>query len=163
MPFWPFLIAASGGFAVWGWRIGGGAYRVPLILLATYCLVRLIIWGMHPETHEVAMPILWACSALLIAYAGAPVVAVFFLLSGMTYPAMLLFGFRIEYMGLSPIIAEIFAILGLITLGGGLAGLAGTFSPDPNSSRLYSGFCRVAVYLAPSTILRDKVLGQDRG
>ena len=163
MPVWPFLIATSAGLALWGVRIGEGAWRPGLVLVAAYVAVRAVIWGMDPSTHEVAMPILWALAALLLSLCGWHVAGLFFLASGLTYPVLLVFGFRIEWMGISPIIAEVFAGLGFVVLGGGLAAMAGLFNPDPHSSGFVSGIHRLAVYLAPSAKIDCKNLGADRG
>ena len=46
----------------------------------------------------------------------------FFTLSAMTYPAFLVFGVRLEYMGISPIVADFFGALGLAAVGLGLWG-----------------------------------------
>lgn len=122
MPVWPFLIAITVGLTLWGWR--HGVWIIPALAFAGYLGMRGVIWGLPSQWHEVAGCTLWLCVAAAMMYFKGWVPGFFYALSGLTYPVMLLFGFRIEYLGLSPIIAEVFALLALLSIGGGIAGYA---------------------------------------
>lgn len=122
MPVWPFLIAITACLMLWGAR--HGAWLIPALALGGYVGMRAIIWGLPSGWHEVAGCTLWLCVAAAMMCFKGWVPGFFYALSGLTYPVMLIFGFRIEYLGLSPIIAEVFALLALLSIGGGIAGLA---------------------------------------
>lgn len=133
MPVWPFLIAITVALTFWGWR--HGVWVIPALALGGYVAMRGIIWGLPPELHEIAGCALWLCVAGAMMYFKGWVPGFFYGLSGLTYPVLLTFGFRIEYMGLSPIIAEVFAALALLSIGGGIAGYAFHNSANRNSDR----------------------------
>jgi len=75
-----------------------------------------------PGVSEIAVGLIWIVGAIGIAHFGAHQAAFLFLLSGMCYPTLYLVGFRIEWLGWMPIAAEVFAISGLLLLGGGSFG-----------------------------------------
>jgi hypothetical protein len=50
--------------------------------------------------------------------------AFFWTLSALTYPVFLVLGVRIEWLGISPVLAEIFAACAIVSVGGGLRGMA---------------------------------------
>lgn len=138
MPFWPFLMGYTALCVVWGVSIGKGAWMAPAALLGGYVAMRGVIWGLSPEVHEVAACLVWLVVAIILGSIGWPRVAVAFALSGLVYPAMLLMGERIVYLGLSPILAEAFAIAGLIGMGGGLYGMASLHHAADNRSGILS-------------------------
>lgn len=133
MPVWPFLIAITVALTLWGWRYG--VWIIPALALGGYLGMRGVIWGLPGGWHEVAGCTLWLCVAAAMMYFKGWVPGFFYALSGLTYPVMLLFGFRIEYMGLSPIIAEVFAALALLSIGGGVAGHARHNHADSHPDR----------------------------
>lgn len=120
-PFWPWLIAISFGLTAWG--AAQGRATVPALVLACYLLHRALPFVAPDGWLEVASCTLWLCFCIVMAYLGGGVPAFFYTLSAITYPIFLIFGVRISYMGLSPIVAEVFALLALLSIGGGLAGV----------------------------------------
>lgn len=146
MPVWPFLMALSAGLTLWGWRVN--AWHVPALSLLGYVGMRGIIWGMPAEVHEVAGCTWWICVCALMAMKGGHVPAFFYALSAMTYPMLLIFGFRMEYMGLSPIISECFAALALLSIGGGLYGLERHSGADSGGVRPVGRFVAYSVPVA---------------
>ena len=129
MPFWPFFMGAAAVLTLWG--LFAGAWKVPALALAGYFGMRAIMWWVAPEFQEVAACTFWLCIAALMVYVGGHIPGFFFALSAMTYVALLTFGFKIEYLGLTAIVAEVFAILALTSIGGGLFGI----SHSPADSR----------------------------
>ena len=126
MPFWPFIMGASALLLVWGLRVG--SWQVPAVIFATYCVVRAIVMYMPIQIHEVAICLAWMAAAFCLGRMAAWLPCFFYALSGLTYIAWMIFGVRIEYMGISPITAEIFAICALLSVGGGLYGLSASHS-----------------------------------
>ena len=122
MPVWPFFIAISAGLTLWGWR--HGAWQIPAIALCGYIAMRLLIIYSPQGYVEVIGCASWLIFAGLMVYKGGAIPGFFYALSALTYPTLFTFGFRIEHMGLSPIIADLFAALALISIGGGIYGLA---------------------------------------
>jgi hypothetical protein len=76
--------------------------------------------------RELAAFIPWLCVAILLMYKGAWVPGVLCLLSGATYPTLLVVGLRIEYLGLVPIIADAFLIAAIFAAGLGMAQYSNT-------------------------------------
>lgn len=131
MPFWPFYMIACAGLTIVGWR--KRAWRVPALALLGFVLMRANIGLLPPAAHEIAGCALWLCIAAAMMYARAWVPGFLLSLSALAYPAFLVFGVRIEYLGLSPIVADVFAILAILAIGGGILGLAS--HPDPPRHR----------------------------
>ena len=122
MPFWPFFMGAAFLLTLAGWR--HGVWHIRAMAFAAYFGMRGVMTWLPPSAHEVAACTLWLIAAGLMMYRGGYVPGFFYSLSALTYPALLLFGFRLEYLGLSPIIAEAFAVLALLSIGGGIVGMA---------------------------------------
>ena len=104
-----------------GWR--HGAWQVPALALAGYVGMRGVMMLLPASIHEVAGCTLWLCVAVAMGYKGGAVPGLLYAGSALTYPVLLIFGYRLEYMGLSPIIAEVFAISALLWIGGGIGGM----------------------------------------
>lgn len=121
MPVWPFLMGAAALLTVGGAVVG--AWRVPALALIGYIAVRGVMPIAPPELTELAICAVWLTIAAVMAHIGGKVPAFFFALSALTYPALLPFGFRVEYMGIVPIFADGFAIIALLSIGGGLLGM----------------------------------------
>ena len=105
-----------------GWR--HGAWVIPALAFVGYVGMRGVMTWVPNELREVAACTWWLCIVGPMMYKGGHVPGVFYAMSALTYPALLLFGFRLEYLGLSPIIAEAFAVLALLSIGGGIVGMA---------------------------------------
>lgn len=126
MAFWPIMMGAAGVLTVIG--ASRGEWIAPTLALCGYVGMRVIVGTVDPQFIEVVSCILWLCVAAGMMYNGAWVPGFLYALSGLTYPVLLIFGARMVYLGLSPIIAEAFAILALVWIGGGLYGMAHTAS-----------------------------------
>lgn len=131
MAVWPFLMLITLTLTVWGYF--RGAWIAPALAFAGYVGMRGVMWGLSPTWHEVASCTLWLIVAGLMMYNRAIVPGFFYALSGLCYPVFLLVGFPMQYMGVSLIFAECFAALALLSIGGGIYGMAG--NPDHNTSR----------------------------
>lgn len=127
MPYWPFPMGVAALLVLFGAR--HGVAIVPAIILAAYIAMRGIIAYVPTPFIEVAGCTLWLICAAILCYKQAWVPGFFFALSGLTYPVLLVFGFRIEYMGTAPIIAAIFGMLALLGVGGGILGVSGNTAP----------------------------------
>lgn len=144
MAFWPFFMGAAALLTIWGAR--HGAWVVPALALLGYVLMRVVVLLPPDGWREVATCTLWLCLAAVMMYHGGWVPGFFYGLSGLTYAALLPLGFRIEYLGLAPVIAEGFAIAALLSIGGGIYGLAHHPGGDSDRSvdRLASAAAGVA-------------------
>lgn len=121
MAVWPFLMAVTAGLTVWGWL--RGAWIVPALALLGYIGMRGVMWGLPDVWHEVAACTLWLCISCAMVYNRGYVPGFFYALSGLCYPVFLLIGFPMEFMGVSLIAAEAFALCALLGIGGGLIGM----------------------------------------
>lgn len=131
MPVWPILMIITAGLTLWGWR--HNAWEVPAIAFCGYIAMRALVAYTPAAFLEVAGCALWLFFAAIMVYRGGAIPGFFYALSALTYPILLIFGFSIEYMGLAPIIADVFAACALLSIGGGIYGVA-------NSNLDRSGF-----------------------
>ena len=129
--------------AFWG-RGRQGAFA-PIAILCGLIAMRVVIWGFDPLLHEVASYTVWLCIAVAIMYKGAWLPGAFCLLSGVTYPTLLVLGVRIEYLGLTPIIADAFLIAALFV---GWAGMVGNRNSGADRSGMVSDDKSLAVGMA---------------
>lgn len=124
MAVWPFIMAIVATLTLWGWF--RNAWEVPAIALCGYIAMRAIV-TYTPEAYiEVAACTSWLFFAAIMVSRGGAIPGFFYTLSALTYPALMVFGFRLHYMGFSPIIAEVFAAFALLSIGGGIYGMADT-------------------------------------
>lgn len=147
MPFWPLFMGAA-AFLTW-WGIRAGAWQTPAIVLFSYISVRMVVTYIPTELHEVTICAIWLIAAMAMGMLKSYLPSFFYALSGLTYPVFLIFGFRIEYLGLSPIIAEIFAFLALLSIGGGLYGLSVDRHPSTHRARFVHRLSSAALGVAP--------------
>lgn len=122
MPVWPFLMALAACFTLWGARLQ--AWHIPALVLCGYISARCVVLATPEQYVEVLLCASWLFWCALMVYKGGQVPAFFYALSALTYPVLLTFGFRLEYMGFAAVLAEAFAALALLAVGGGLFGLA---------------------------------------
>lgn len=130
MPFWPFYMAACAGLTLWGWR--SGAWVGPALALAGFVGMRLIVWYVPLEWgawREVIGGTWWIAIGGLMIVSGWSVAGFFATASGLTYPIFAMLGARIVYLGILPIVADLLIILCMLSIAGGLAGIA-TLRPD---------------------------------
>ena len=124
MPFWPIYMAMTAGLVLWGWR--HDMWQAPALALVGFLLVRIVVWYFPAHFVEPAICTLWLIISAFLLYINHAVPALFFALSALTYPVLLLLGFRVEYMGLMPFVADAFAVVALLTIGGGIYGISHT-------------------------------------
>ena len=125
MAFWPIPMSIALGLTVWGYS--RGRVFAPACLLFAYVGTRAVTTVTPVEYLEAAVFLPWLFSALLLVYNGAWITAFLALLSGLTYPALRLFGLQIEWLGIAPIIGDILGLLALLSVGAGVGGIsAGT-------------------------------------
>lgn len=120
MPVWPFISGIAACLLLWGIR--NGAWKLPAIAVVGYVGMRAIVHTTAQPYVEVTGCAWWLVICCCLASFGGYIPALLYAASALTYPVMLIFGFRIEYMGLSPIIAEVFALLALLSIGGDIYG-----------------------------------------
>lgn len=110
-------------FTVAGYFLG--AFRAPLIMLLGFIATRGAILVFDGNVKIFAIGLVWIVAAWALGSIGWHKVGFFAALSGLSYPTLFAFGYRIEYMGLLPIVADAFIIAALFFgIGGGLIGLA---------------------------------------
>ena len=144
VPIWPIWMTISAALMLWGLR--HNAWQIPALALCGYLGMRFVIYATPQGYHEVIASSLWLCIGGLMMYKGAWVPGFLFVLSAMTYPVFLTFGLRIEYMGLLPIFADFFAALALISIAGGLYGMA--TDPPRDTDRLVDRLASNALGMA---------------
>lgn len=150
LPFWPFVTGTAALLFAFGLWVGNGAWKAPLIVLCAYAAMRAIMTYAADPVQEHAAFLIWVVAASALAAIRAWVPALAYFCSGATYPVMQLFGFPIEYLGLAPIIAELFAMAALISMGGGLYDRRPyTRSAADVRARSGSVLSRVSLGLAP--------------
>lgn len=120
MPVWPFISGIAVCLLLWGIR--NGAWELPALAVVGYIGMRAIVHTVAQPYVEVTGCAWWLVICFCLASFGGYLPALLYAASALTYPVMLLFGFRMEYMGLSPIIAEVFALLALLGIGGDIYG-----------------------------------------
>jgi len=148
MPFWPWYMAACVGLILWGHR--AGAVFAPVAILAGLVAMRGVV--LLPEAaRELAAFIPWLCVAMALMYKGEWVPGALCLLSGATYPTLLVVGLHIEYLGLVPIIADAFLIAALAATG---LGMAQRFDPRDNRARMVANGEAAAMGMAENQVCR---------
>jgi hypothetical protein len=150
MPFWPFYMLAVAGLAFWGYR--AGAWIAPVLLLVGLILTRMIVWTFEPALFEVSACTLWLCIGFALMYNCNWVAGFFAALSGLSYGVLLVAGLRIEYIGVLPIVADVFFWLAFLSVGGGL--VAGNRHPASVDAGFPDRPLSAAVVLAQS-VARD--------
>lgn len=119
LPFWPLFTGAAVLLVFTGGLVGRRAWVAPMIVCIGYAAMRGVV-QLPDIVQEHAAYMVWFLVFLaLVLRVGAYIPGAAYLLSGSTYPVMLIFGFPMEYLGLAPIIAEWFAVFALISIGGG--------------------------------------------
>jgi hypothetical protein len=118
-------MGATSVLMAFGIYLGRGAWVVPLIILFGYVATRVLVGALALESPrlEYSVGTVWLAVAALLILNGAYLSALLFAASGAVYPVMFAMGYRIEYLGLAPILAEVFAVLALLCIGGGMGGL----------------------------------------
>ena len=115
----------------WGYRRGG--FHVPALILCGLVGMRFVMWGLEDTVQPLAAFHLWLYVAMSLMYKSAWVSGALCLLSGVTYPTLLAVGVRIEYLGLTPIIADAFLLAAIFT---GWLGMVERFNSSDNRARM---------------------------
>lgn len=116
MPFWAFYMIACAALILLGWR--GNAWKAPAAILAGLLGVRLTPF-LPDVFHEIGSFTVWLIVTALLMYTKHYVTSVLIGLSALAY-SLLIVGFRIEYMGLLPIVSDAFLIFAIGASGGGV-------------------------------------------
>lgn len=119
MPFWAFYMIACGALVLLGWRVN--AWKVPALILLGLIFMRPI--SMMPVVwEEIVSCTVWLGITALVYYQRTFLTAFLLGVSTLVYLPLLVVGFRIEYMGLLPIVSDLFLILAIGVSGGGIFG-----------------------------------------
>lgn len=129
MPFWPWYMAICVALI---WRYRAGAVFAPVAILCGLLAMRAVVL-LPDAARELMAFIPWLCVAIYLMYKGAWVPGALCLLSGATYPTLLVVGLHIEYMGLVPIIADAFLLAAMAASG---LGMAQRFNSGDNCARM---------------------------
>lgn len=116
MPFWAFYMIACAALILLGWR--GNAWKAPAAILAGLFGVRLTPF-LPDVFHEIGSFTVWLIVTYVLAYNKHYVTSVLIGLSALAY-SLLIVGFRIEYLGLMPIVSDAFLIFAIGASGGGI-------------------------------------------
>lgn len=116
MPFWAFYMIACAALILLGWRSNN--WRAAAFILLGLLGVRLTPF-LPDAWHEIGSCTVWLIVTYLLAYTKSHVTSVLIGLSALAY-SLLIVGFRIEYMGLLPIVSDAFLILAIGASGGGV-------------------------------------------
>ena len=118
MAVWPIYWAFTALFLIAG--AFHGKWLAPLVVLMAFVLTRLaVLYAFEPELW---VGLIWIIAAGLVAWVGQPNAGLAFLASGLCYPIFRLFNTKIELLGMLPITADVFAIIGLLLIVGGCLG-----------------------------------------
>lgn len=110
MPFWAFYMIVCVALALWGWR--HSSWQTPVLILAGLVGVRFT--SPLPEVlNEIASCTVWMAITLFVFSRRTYLVAFLLGISTVTYLPLLVLGYRIEYMGLLPIVSDAFLILAI--------------------------------------------------
>ena len=112
MPLWPWYMAACVALILWGCRTGAAVFA-PVAIFCGLISMRFVVL-LPEQARELAAFIPWLCVAAILMYKEAWVPGALCLLSGVTYPTLLVLGARIEYLGLSPAIADAFLVSAIV-------------------------------------------------
>lgn len=149
MAYWPFVMSIAGILTIAGTLAGNGAWRAPLIALFAYIATRIAVENI-PSTEtwdEISVCTIWLCASAFMMYHRAWVPGVLFTFSALTYPIFVIFGIHIGWLSLPNIIAEVFAGLALISIGGRISGVI-LSSSSGNSCRSDNWFLAHSLGLA---------------
>jgi hypothetical protein len=156
MPMWPFLMGYCALCTALGFYLGRGAWIVPAILLGGYISARVLVGALEHPVLELSFFALWATVAILVASTGAHFTGAMFMLAAVLYPAFVTFGYRLEYMGLLPVLSDVLAIIGLLGVGGGLGVTYLDRGHEPRPGMAAAGSAGYVSGLAVLTVGRPK-------
>lgn len=129
MPFWAIYMIVCALLALMGWRDRG--WVVPVTIFAGLLGVRLTPY-LPSEFHELGSCTVWIGVSWVLLRCKAPVASFLIAISALVYLPLMVVGFRIEFMGLLPIISDLFLIL---AVGAGGANIVGKHLPPRNHPR----------------------------
>lgn len=156
MPMWPFLMGYCALCAAFGLYLGRGAWIVPAILLGGYIAARVLVGAFGHPVLEFSFFALWATVAILVASTGAHFTGLMFMGAAVLYPVFVTFGYRLEYLGLLPVLSDVLAIIGLLGVGGGLGVTYLDRGPEHRPGVAVAGSAGPGSSLAVLTVGRPK-------
>jgi hypothetical protein len=118
--FWQIYMAICAVLIFNGRR--NGKWIGPALVLAGLVGTRAVVEYAAPMLHDVASCALWLSVAGVMTINRLWLPSVLCATSGMVYPAAMLAGMRVEYLGAVPIVADVMMVLGLfasLASGGG--------------------------------------------
>lgn len=160
-PFWPVMMGLAGALTITGALVGRGAWIVPALALGGYVATRIVVESISATSawDEILVCAVWLCVSGLMMYAKAWVPGALYALSAMTYPAFVVFGLHIGWLSLPNIIAEVFAILALVFIGGSIGGTFLRPRPGRHRHRSDSRLASHSLGMAPNN--RGDVQGSE--
>lgn len=141
MPIWPLYMIWAVALIPVGMKFGD--WKSAAAILLGLVLVRLNAFT--PEVwRELLSASIWLLIAALLLYSRRYVASALIGFSALVYLPMLVFGYRIEYFGLLPILSDAFLILALGVSTGGAIGIGSNRSdnshrPDRLAVAIQSG------------------------
>ena len=117
------------------WGAFRNAWEAPFIMLMGYVGTRIVVQLVNTPFLEVSICALWLCVAAVMVYRGFAIPGLLLTFSALSYPVFLTFGLRLEYMAITPIVADIFAVCAMVWIGGTIYG-SGHHSRSDNLGNL---------------------------
>lgn len=135
MPFWAIYMIACGALVLLGWRVD--EWKVPALIflglvgvrltpftpdLVEYLLKVTLTEDGRKTIHALGSCTVWVAITALVAYNSGYITAFLLGISTIVYLPLLVVGYRIERMGLLPVVSDLFLILAILVCGGGIFG-----------------------------------------
>ena len=120
MPAFVTYLFVTLGLSAWGWRLGDGSWRVPLAIFIGLIVTRAVVGVMDHPWNMHGLFFVWVAVAAYLALIGAYVPSLFLIFSAAAYPVGHMLGGAIVTRGYVPIITDVFGILALISITGGM-------------------------------------------
>ncbi len=130
-PFWLFYMLACAALILMG---RDGKWFTPAAILAGLLAMRLVMGYTEGAWQQVTACAVWLSVAALLSYKGLWLPSILCATSGIAYPALMLVGLRIEYLGLVAIVADVLLLAALVAsyIGGGGGGVAHNTGDSPD-------------------------------
>lgn len=121
LPFWPIMTTAAAVLTLWGIWLGRGAWVAPIAVLGAYVAMRgVMTWADDPLQEHFAF-FVWLCAGLWLFFR-----AKWYFSAAACWGASIVYALAgplnmpIERLAPTAVLGEIFAILALYSIGGGL-------------------------------------------
>lgn len=110
MPFWPFYMLACVCLILW--RVD--RWFGPAVILAGLIAMRPVMMYAEGHWQQIFACAVWLSAGGLLAYKGLWLSSITGATSGIAYVVLLLFGHKVEYLGLVPIVADALLIAAML-------------------------------------------------